>query len=388
MMKKIAIILAILSVISLGIYVYARSFVNLPIKALSTDYQGDLPLDSLQLPEGFSIDIYAENVVNARSMDISPSGVLYVGTRGEGSVYACVDSDNDFHVDTTYTLYENGNMPNGVAFYKGDLYVAEVNRILKFTDIENRLDNPGAPTVVYDQYPTESHHGWKYIAFGPDDKLYVPVGAPCNICESEDEIFNTITRVNPDGTGLEIVQRGVRNTVGFNWHPDTQELWFTDNGRDMMGDDIPACELNHAKSDFQHFGYPYCHQGNLADPEFGQKRSCSEFTAPAQNLGPHVAPLGLEFLSNANVPSEMKGTVLIAEHGSWNRSTKIGYRISSVEIAVDGSASNYRPFIEGWLQSDGEVWGRPVDLEILADGSFLISDDYADVVYRVHYSGS
>ncbi len=386
-MKKITIILSVIATISIGLYVYARTFVNIPIKALSADYKGDLPLDLLKLPEGFAIDVYADQVVNARSMDISPSGVLYVGTRGEGSVYACVDRDNDFHIDTTYTLYSGGNMPNGVAFYKGDLYIAEVNRILMFSDIESKLDNPGKPSIVYDKYPTEAHHGWKYIAFGPDNKLYVPVGAPCNICESDNEIFNTITRINPDGTDFEIVHNGVRNTVGFNWHPSTQELWFTDNGRDMMGDDIPACELNHAPSDYQHFGYPYCHQGNLPDPEFGKKRSCDEFIAPAQNLGPHVAPLGLEFLNNANVPDQMKGKILIAEHGSWNRSTKIGYRISSVDIAEDGSASNYSPFIEGWLQSDGEVWGRPVDLEILKDGSFLISDDYADVIYRVQYTG-
>jgi len=217
-------------------------------------------LERINLPEGFSIDLYATDVTNARSMTLSPSGVLYVGTRSDGRVYALKDTDGDFVVDKTYTLMKDGNMPNGVAYRDGDLYVAEVDRILKFESIEDHLENPGEPQVIYDQYPTEKHHGWKYIAFGPDGKLYVPVGAPCNICDSEDDIFNSITRINPDGTGREIVHRGVRNTVGFTWHPESGDLWFTDNGRDLLGDEIPACELNRAQKDGLHFGYPYCHQ--------------------------------------------------------------------------------------------------------------------------------
>jgi glucose/arabinose dehydrogenase len=362
--------------------------VNPPIKAFSKDYKGDLPLDQLQLPDGFAVDVYAEHITNARSMALSPSGTLFVGTRSKGNVYALQDLDGDYRIDTTYILMTDGNMPNGVAFRDGDLYVAEVNRILKFEDIESHLGNPGEPIVIYDQYPTEKHHGWKYIAFGPDDKLYVPVGAPCNICESEDEIFNTITRINPDGTDMEIVQRGVRNSVGFAWHPMSSELWFTDNGRDMLGDDIPACELNHASGDGMHFGYPYCHQGDLADPEYGDKRSCDEFTAPAMNLGPHVAPLGITFYTADQYPPAYKGKALIAEHGSWNRSKKIGYRITQVDIDAAGNASNYQPFIDGWLDDNtGDVWGRPVDLEVLPDGSMLISDDFADVIYRVYYTG-
>lgn len=343
-----------------------------------------LPLDSLQMPDGFKIHVYAENVVNARSMALSPNGTLFVGTRKK-SVYALVDTDGDFQVDKQYTIADDLNMPNGVAFRDGDLYVAEVSRILKYEDIEQHLENPPKPVVLNDKYPTESHHGWKFISFGPDGKLYVPVGAPCNICESEDEIFATITRINADGNGREIVHRGIRNTVGFTWHPDTKEMWFTDNGRDMMGDNKPACELNHAPQDGMHFGYPYCHQGDLADPEFGEKRACSEFTAPAQKLGPHVAPLGIEFCESKMFPATYTKQLLFAEHGSWNRSEKIGYRI--MMATLDGNkVTSYKPFADGWLSPDKkDVWGRPVDLEFLPDGSMLVSDDYADVVYRIYY---
>ena len=347
--------------------------------------KGKLPIEKIKLPEGFQIDVFAENVTKARSMDLSPNGTLFVGTRGEGKVYAQVDTDGDYQADQQYVLAEGLKMPNGVAFRDGDLYVAEVSRVLRFQDIESKLDNPGEPEIIYDQYPTETHHGWKYIAFGPDGKLYIPVGAPCNICESEDPIFNTITRMDPDGQNMEIVQQGIRNTVGFTWHPQTQELWFTDNGRDWMGDDLPACELNHAPQDNMHFGYPYCHQGDLADPDFGTKRPCSDFTAPVQKLGPHVAPLGLEFYQGKQFPNSYKNQILLAEHGSWNRSNKIGYQLSLVRL--DGTnAASYEAFASGWLDTEkDEAWGRPVDLEHMPDGSLLVSDDFADVIYRIYY---
>ncbi len=354
----------------------------------SAEEDSEIHLDRINLPEGFTIELYAENVMNARSMDLSPSGTLFVGTRGDGRVYALKDLDGDMKADQQFVLMEDGNMPNGVAFRDGDLYVAEVSRILKFSDIENKLENPGDPEVIYDEYPTEKHHGWKYIAFGPDGKLYVPVGAPCNICDSRDDIFNSITRINPDGSGMEIVHRGVRNTVGFTWHPDNGELWFTDNGRDMLGDDIPACELNRATRNNQHFGYPYCHQGDLLDPVYGRNKKCEDFVAPAQNLGPHTAPLGIEFYTAEMFPSQFKNTALIAEHGSWNRSKKIGYRISMVPLDADYNAVEYRIFADGWLdEEEDEAWGRPVDLEFLPDGSMLISDDFADVIYRISYQG-
>ncbi len=354
-----------------------------PFKKKATD----LPLEKIQLPEGFEIDVYAENVVNARGMSQSPDGTIFVGSRGEGTVYALQDLDGDYHADTLFVIDTGLEMPVGVAYRKGDLYVSAVSKILKYEKVIERLGKQNDPIVVYDQYPEETHHGWKYIAFGPDDKLYVPVGAPCNICESEDPIFNTITRINPDGSGMEIVASGIRNTVGFDWDPKDGDLWFTDNGRDWLGNDMPACELNHMNKEGEHFGYPYCHQGNIADPEFGEKRSCDEFVAPFQNLGPHVAPLGMEFYEGSQFPIEYENRVLIAEHGSWNRDDPLGYRISTVPVLADGSSGGYEMFAEGWLQ-DGKAWGRPVDLEQLSDGSILVSDDFADVIYRIYYTGN
>lgn len=362
--------------------------VNPPPVRVSGKTPTDLPLDKIKLPDGFKIEVYADDVTNARSLELSPDGTLFVGTRNEGKVYALKDTDGDNRIDEKYTLASGLKLPNGVAFREGSLYVAEVSRILRFDNIEANLDNPPEPVVVYDEYPTDTHHGWKFIDFGPDDKLYVPVGAPCNICESP-EIYASITRINPDGTDMEIVQHGIRNTVGFTWHPETNDLWFTDNGRDWMGDDEPACELNHAPRDGMHFGYPYCHEGDLPDPEFGDKRDCSEFTPPVQDLGPHTAPLGIEFYTADQFPSKYKNQVLFAEHGSWNRSTKIGYRVMMVTLDENYNATSYEPFAEGWLEEDkDDVWGRPVDLEFLPDGSMLVSDDYADVIYRIYYEGA
>ncbi|MBK7336906.1 MAG: sorbosone dehydrogenase family protein [Saprospirales bacterium] len=373
----------LLPLIFLPLFLASCSSVNPPQKkALSA-----LPIEKIVLPEGFSIHIYAEGLTNARSMALSPGGTLFVGTRSEDKVYALRDTNGDFRADERYVIASGLNSPNGVAFRDGDLYVAEISRILKYEDIESRLADPPAPVVVFDQYPSEGHHGWKYIAFGPDGMLYVPVGAPCNICESKEPVYASITRLNPDGTGMEVVQHGIRNTVGFTWHPETGELWFTDNGRDWMGDDMPACELNHAPRDGMHFGYPYCHQGDLPDPEFGKDRPCEEFTPPVQNLGPHVAPLGMEFYSGTQFPAKYRNQVFIAEHGSWNRSTKIGYQVAMVTLEGN-KALSYEPFAEGWLdKSSDEVWGRPVDIELMPDGSMLVSDDFAGAVYRIWYGG-
>lgn len=346
----------------------------------------DVSLSSIQLPPGFAISTYAE-VNNARSMALSPSGTLFVGNRDGDKVYAVKDTDGDFVADKKWVLDSGLNMPNGVAFHNGDLYVAEVSRILKFADIENKLDQPGEPEVIYDQFPTETHHGWKYIAFGPDGKLYVPVGAPCNICEPTDSIYAGIHRMNPDGTGLEVYARGVRNTVGFTWHPETNDLWFTDNGRDMLGDDVPPCELNAAPQAGMHFGYPYCHGGTISDPEFGSKRACTEFVQPVQNLGAHVAPLGLKFYTGDMFPAEYKNQIILAEHGSWNRSKKSGYKLSLVKLQ-EGKAVSYEPFASGWMnEASQEVSGRPVDVLQLPDGSLLVSDDQAGKIYRITYKG-
>lgn len=350
-----------------------------------TEYSKTLPLEKIKLPAGFKIEVFAE-VDNARSMAMSPSGILYIGNRNGDKVYAVKDTDGDFKADKKWTIASGLNMPNGVAFKDGDLYVAEVSRILKYSGIESKLANPPAPEIINDKYPTETHHGWKYIAFGPDGKLYVPVGAPCNICESKDEVYASITRINPDGSGREIFASGVRNTVGFTWHPVTKELWFTDNGRDMLGDDIPPCELNRASKTGMHFGYPYCHGGTIKDPQFGDKRPCSDFTVPAQNLGPHTAPLGIKFYTGNMFPATYKNQAFIAEHGSWNRSKKIGYRVSMVKVENNTQATSYETFASGWLDDETQkVWGRPVDVLVLNDGSMLVSDDQADVVYRISY---
>jgi glucose/arabinose dehydrogenase len=352
-------------------------------------------LSNIILPDGFNIDVYASDVENARSMAISPSGTIFVGNRREDNVFALKDTDGDNVVDKKILISDKlTNMPNGVAFHNGDLYVAEVNKIWVFKNIESILDKMDNikgysedPILVSDDFPSDRHHGWKYISFGPDGKLYIPVGAPCNICESNDEIYASITRMNSDGTEKEVFVNGVRNTVGFTWHPNTGEMWFTDNGRDMLGDNYPPCELNKVKEIGQHFGYPYCHGGDISDPEFGSKYSCSDFVKPAQNLGPHTAPLGLKFYTGTMFPEEYHGDIFIAEHGSWNRSKKIGYRITRVKIENNKSVG-YEPFIYGWLnEEEQEAWGRPVDILILKDGSMLISDDMANVVYRVSYNG-
>lgn len=351
-----------------------------------TEYSQSLPLNTIKLPQGFKLEVFAE-VPDARSMAVSPSGIVYVGNKDEDKVYALKDTDGDNRADKRWVIASGLNMPNGVAFHDGDLYIAEVSRIVKLQGIESKLDNPGAPLVVIDDYPTETHHGWKYIAFGPDGKLYVPVGAPCNICEPKKEIYASITRVNKDGSGREIFAKGIRNTVGFTWHPETKELWFTDNGRDSMGDNIPSCELNYAPKSGLHFGYPYCHEGSVKDPEFGNKRPCSDFTPPADKLGAHVAPLGLKFYDGKMFPASFKNQIFVAEHGSWDRSKKSGHNVSLVRLN-NNKVVGHEVFASGWLNdATQKVWGRPVDILVLKDGSMLISDDKAGVIYRVTYKG-
>jgi glucose/arabinose dehydrogenase len=261
--------------------------------------------------------------------------------------------------------------------------VAEVSRILRYDGITARLRNPPRPVVVTDRFPRETHHGWKFIAFGPDGKLYVPVGAPCNVCEPDPDRYALISRINPDGTGYEVFARGVRNSVGFDWDPRTGELWFNDHGRDMMGDDMPSDELNHARRAGLHFGFPYCHQGDTPDPEFGTKRPCSDFVPPALQLGGHVAPDGLRFYTGSMFPPEYRNRIFIAQHGSWNRSQKSGYRVMMVTLD-DNKVVRYEVFAEGWLRNE-QSWGRPVDVLVMPDGALAISDDYAGVVYRVMY---
>ena len=343
-------------------------------------------LACIKLPPGFSIDYYAENIEGTRSMALSPNGTLFVGSRDAGKVYAVLDRNNDSKADDVRVLAEGLDMPNGVAFRNGSLYVAEVSRVLRYDNIEATLENPPAPVVVNDKFPSDRAHGWKYIKFGPDGKLYVPVGMPCNVCnkEGEDERYGTIMRMEPDGSQLEIFAKGVRNTVGFAWHPETGELWFTDNGRDWLGDDIPPDELNRAPRKGMHFGFPFCHGGDIPDPEFGGLRNCSEFTPPEIKLGPHVAALGMTFYTGTMFPEEYRKQIFIAEHGSWNRKIPIGYRISLVRLE-NGTAVSYEPFAGGWLQGLA-AWGRPVDVLVMPDGALLVSDDKNNAIYRISYS--
>jgi glucose/arabinose dehydrogenase len=354
--------------------------VMLVIAAIS--YAG-VPLDTIKLPPGFQISLYADAVPNARSMALGKQGTVFVGTRSGGEVYAVIDRDGDQKADEVVTIATGLTAPSGVAFRDGALYVAEVYRVLRFDNIEATLRKPPKPVVVNDKFPKDMHHGWKYIAFGPDGLLYVPVGAPCNVCEPDPDRYANIMRMKADGSDLEVFARGVRNSVGFDWDPRTKVMWFTDNGRDMLGDDVPPCELNSAAQAGLNFGFPYCHGGDVKDPEFGDKRACSDFTPPALRLGAHVAPLGVRFYTGEMFPAAYKERAFIAEHGSWNRSKKAGYRVMMATIK-DNKVEKYEPFAEGWLQGERN-WGRPVDMLVMPDGALLISDDQQGVIYRITY---
>ena len=347
-----------------------------------------LPLDTISLPPGFKIEIYASGVNEARSLALGAKGTLFVGSRMAGNVYAVVDSNRDQKADRVVTIAKGLTQPNGVAFRDGALYVAEVSRVLRFDGIEDSLDSPPTPVVVTQSLPTETHHGWKFIAFGPDGMLYVPVGAPCNICDerARDRRFASITRMKPDGSGADVFAEGVRNTVGFDWHPDTRQLWFTDNGRDFLGDDLPPDELNVAPRAGLDFGYPYCHAGTIQDPEFGSRKACRDTVPPVQLLGAHVAGLGLRFYTGAMFPERYRKQVFIAEHGSWNRTSRVGYRVTLVRLDAAGTPISYEPFAQGWLKGDKDPWGRPVDVLVMPDGALLVSDDKADVIYRISYT--
>ena len=355
------------------------TFAALAMAASACVAQSGPDLNDISLPPGFSIEVWADGVPDARSLALGSLGTVFVSTRRDGRVYAISSHGGE---RTVRTVAEGLKMPNGIAFRDGDLYVAENHRIIRFDDIESRLDQPPEPVVINDSLPAERHHGWRYIRFGPDGRLYVAIGAPCNVCERDDA--GNISRMNADGSGMEVYARGIRNSVGFTWHPVSRELWFTDNGRDMLGDDLPPGELNRAPVPGLHFGFPYCHGGDIPDPEFGQLHNCSEFEGPAQKLGPHVAPLGVIFYTGSMFPAAYRNQLLIAEHGSWNRSRKIGYRVTLVRIE-DGSPVSYEVFAEGWLRNE-QASGRPVDLLQLPDGSVLLSDDQNGLVYRISYS--
>ena len=343
-------------------------------------------LADITLPPGFRIGVYAANVPNTRQLALGPPGVVFAGSLGEGKVYAVVDRDGDQRADEVHVLARGLNMPSGLAYRDGTLYVAAVSRVLKYPDVARDLANPPKGEVVSDAFPNDRHHGWKFVAFGPDGHLYVPVGAPCNVCEPPTPLHATITRLDPAGGKPEVVARGVRNSVGFDFHPRTRELWFTDNGRDWMGDDQPPDELNRLTRPGAHFGFPHCHGDAIVDPEHGAGKRCGEFTAPVRLLGPHVAALGMRFYTGQMFPERYHHGIFIAEHGSWNRSRPIGYRVTFVTVE-DGRATSYEPFAVGWLKGS-TAGGRPADVLVMPDGALLVSDDKAGRIYRISYEGA
>lgn len=352
------------------------------LACLSGGAAGDaLPLERIVLPPGFRIELVAR-IENARQMALSAHNTLFVGSLRAGKVHA-LELDEHYRARRVHLIASDLRMPAGVAWRDGSLYVSAVERILRYDDIERRLAAPPAPVTIRADLPREAHHGWRFIAFGPDGWLYVPVGAPCNICAPDPDRYAAILRMRPDGSELQTFARGVRNSVGFDWNPQDGSLWFTDNGRDWLGDDAPPDELDHAPRAGLHFGYPYCHGGTLTDPDFGRQRACAEFVAPAQNLGAHVAALGMRFYTGTQFPAAYRGQIFIAEHGSWNRSRKSGYRISLVRLA-GGHAVAYESFASGWLQGE-TAWGRPADVLVLPDGSLLVADDHAGAIYRIVY---
>jgi glucose/arabinose dehydrogenase len=336
----------------------------------------------ITLPPGFRIAVFAE-VPNARQMALGPPGVVFVGSMASGKVHAVVDRNGDHRADVMHEVASGLTLPSGVAFRDGTLYVASINRVLRYRDVARDLTKPPQPEVVSDAFPTDRHHGWKFIAFGPDGRLYVPVGAPCNICEVSG-LHATITRLDVAGGGKpEVVARGVRNSVGFDFQPGTGELWFTDNGRDWMGDDQPPDELNRLAKPGQHFGFPHCHGDSIRDAEYHAGRACGEFVAPARLLGPHVASIGMRFYTGTMFPEPYRGGIFIAEHGSWNRTTPVGYRVTFVKVE-GGRATSYEPFASGWLKGSVAA-GRPADVLVMPDGALLVSDDKAGRIYRISY---
>lgn len=365
----------ILKVLSIYLLLLGSSF------AAQNKYQQVLA--KLHVPTGFAITIYADNLPNARTLALGENGVVYVGTRQQGSVYAIADRNADGYAQTKYVIANNLYMPNGVAYKDGDLYVAETHRIIRFNNIQQHLSQPPKPEVVYDKFPSDRHHGWKYLAFGRDNRLYTTIGAPCNICLPKQDIYTSLVRLNSDGSGFEILARGIRNSVGFDWHPMSKQLFFSDNGRDYLGDDLPPDELNKWTHKGQHFGYPFCHAGNIPDPDFTLKK-CTQFTAPEWQFKAHLAPLGIHFYTGNQFPKQYKNQLFVAQHGSWNRTKPHGYRVVLVTFK-DNKPVSENVFISGWLTKSGKVLGRPTDILQIADGSLLIADDTLGVVYRVAY---
>jgi len=342
-----------------------------------------LPTPQLKLFKGFKVEVYASGIANARSLRLGDKGTVFVSNRQLDKVYAVADRNG---TREAVVIASGLDRPNGLAFNNGTLYIAEGTQISKLEMIEDQLDNPPKPVVIYSDFLNHQSHGWKFMGLGPDNKLYVNVGSPCNICEPP-ETNGQIRRINLDGSGAEVVARGVRNSVGFDWHPVTKELYFTDNGRDWLSEDLPEDELNRVTKLGQHFGFPYCHQGTFTDREMGWGRSCDEFEKPVALLGPHTAALGMRFYTGRMFPAEYRNAIFIARHGAWNKTNKVGGDVVVATLNKNGTVKSIKPFLTGFIQNNAYI-GRPVDVEVLKDGSLLVSDDYAGAVYRVTYEGA
>jgi glucose/arabinose dehydrogenase len=339
-----------------------------------------LPIAKLKLPPGFNIEVYAAGMANARSLALGDKGTVFVGSRLVDKVYGIENKDGKRQVKVIASgLYR----PNGVAFKDGTLYIAELSKVSKIDKVEDNLDSPPKPTLIYDKLPKDEAHGWKFIAIGPDNKLYVPVGQPGNVV-LHDEDHGQIRRMNLDGTGAEVYVRGVRNTVGFDWNPENKQMYFTDNGRDWLSETVPEDELNRVTKQGEHFGAPYCLQGNIIDQELGWGKDCKDYTAPVGLMGPHVAALGMRFYTGNMFPKSYKNAIIIARHGSWNKTNKQGGDVVVVKLNKDGTVKSMEPLITGFLQ-DNKYVGRPVDVMQLKDGSMLVSDDWNGAVYRITY---
>ena len=338
-------------------------------------------LKKIKLPPGFSISLYAAGLPSARQMAWGDNGVLFVGSMDAGAVYAVTERSGRRSVRT---VLKDLAMPTGLAFRKGALYVAAVNRILRYDGAEDRLDAMPPPKVVYDDLPSSRHHGWKYLAFDREGRLIFGVGAPCNICDPPKGTAE-VRRLDLKTGRAETVARGVRNTVGGDVDPRSGRFWFTENARDWMGDDMPADKLNMIAKEGAEYGFPFCHQGDTPDPKFSAGCKCSEFIPPVTNLGAHVAPLGMKFYTGAQFPPDYRNSILIAEHGSWNRSVYSGGRIVRIVASADGRFEKEEVFAAGFLQGARSYIGRPVDILPDRDGSILVSDDYAGAIYRISY---
>ncbi|SDY06387.1 sorbosone dehydrogenase family protein [Nitrosomonas sp. Nm33] len=363
--------------LSLFLLLFILIFCN-SIQAVADDTE--LPLEKIKLPPGFSISLWAK-VPDARALAIGDKGTVFVGSKSAGNVYAITDHHGKRQVRIIASKLK---LPSGVAFHQGALYVAAVDRILRYDQIEENLEQPPQPIVVTNSFPKETFHGWRFIAFGPDNLLYVSVGAPCDACEADQSRYALISRIMPDGSNYEIFAQGVRNSVGFDWHPETKELWFTDIGRHWMSGKLPPDELNHAPSKGMHFGFPYCHANNILDIKFGAKRGCEQSTPPAIGLEANVSPMGMRFYTGNMFPNEFKNQIIIAEHGSVNQRTQTGHQLEWIHID-NNKMLKKEVFATGWLEN-GSAWGKPVDVLVMPDGALLVSDDQAGAIYRISYS--